>query len=145
MKTRKVIVCGLLAGLASFIVGTLLYMNPLTSGIYAANVSPCARSMELFGGTMYWLLFMLAGGLVSAVFLAVLYSYTEKGLSIRPVWKKGLFFGFLLWLVMGLPQAYNTWLLYDFSTTLIMVETFNGLIGGLTAGVVLAWLWARLK
>jgi hypothetical protein len=144
MDFKRIILSGLIAGLAAFIVGSILYMNPLFSSFYASATTGCSKSMDLFGGTMNWLVFMWAGGMVSAVFLAALYSYTEKGLK-GAVWKKGLFFGILMWLVAGLPTAYNTWLLHNYPDSLILIELFNGLIGGLVGGIVLAVAYEKLK
>jgi len=146
MELKKIIFAGLVAGAASFFVGSILYMNPLVSGLYASfGHSPCSKPMDVFGGVGGFLSLMFAGGLVSAIFLSALYSYTEKSLGIASVWKRGLFFGFLLWLVSKLPASYYSWLLYNYPTTLNLIEAFNGLIGGLVAGVVLALMFERLE
>lgn len=146
MNPKKVVFAGLISGLAAFLVGNILYMNPLVSGIYSQYSGySCSKPMDSFGGIVPWLLLMMAGGLVSAVFTAFLYAYTEKGINIKPVWKKGLLFGFLLWLVTKLPTSYYTWLMYTYPNTLNAVETFNGLVGGLVAGVVLAYLYDKWK
>jgi hypothetical protein len=101
--------------------------------------------MDTFGGLGNWMLLMLIGSLFSTVFLAILYSYTEKGIGIQSIWKKGLFFGFLLWLASKLPTSYYTWLMYTYPDVLNVIETINGLIGGIVAGVVLAFLYERIK
>jgi hypothetical protein len=146
MSTKKIVISGLISGLVAFVVGSLLYMNPLVSGIYSKYSDyPCSKPMDMFGGLGNWMLLMLIGGLFSTVFLAVLYSYTEKGIGIQSTWKKGLFFGFLLWLVSKLPTSYYTWLMYTYPNVLNVIETINGLIGGIVAGVVLAFLYERIK
>lgn len=61
------------------------------------------------------------------------------------MWKKGLFFGILLWLVSKVPASYYTWLMYTYSNTLNLIETFNGLVGGIVAGVVMAEVYERMK
>nr|QBM01358.1 hypothetical protein [uncultured archaeon] len=146
MKTKKIIVSGLIAGIVAFIVGSLLYMNPLVSGVYAQYSNyPCSKPMDVFGGLINWLFLMLIGGVVSAVFMAFLYAFTEKGIDIKPAWKKGLLFGFLLFLVNKLPTSYYSWLMYTYPNVLNVIETFNGLIGGLVGGVTLAVVYAKLK
>jgi hypothetical protein len=145
MKFKKIILSGLIAGLLAFIAGSILYMNPLVSDIYSSNTFIGSKPMDLFGGTMNWLALMMIGGLVSTVFLAFLYSYTEKGIKIKSTWKKGAFFGFLLWLVTTLPASYNAWLMYTIPEILITIELFNGLIGGLVAGITIAILFEKLK
>ncbi len=146
MKTKKILISGLVAGLAAFLVGSVLYMNPLVSSIYSQYSNyPCSKPMGLFGGLGNWLLLMMVGGLVSTIFLAILYSYTEKGIGIKSAWKKGLLFGVLLWLVSKVPTSYYTWLMYTYPDILNLIETFNGLIGGIVAGVVLAVVYEKLE
>lgn len=143
MDFKKIIPVGLLAGIASYIVGTILYMNPMASSIYAsAAASYCAKPMEPF---VPWLMLMFAGGIVSSILLTALYSFTEKGISIKPSWKKGLFFGALFWLVAGFPAAYNTWLLHSYPDAMIALEAFNGLMGALTAGIVMGVAYGKIK
>jgi hypothetical protein len=143
MNWKKIILVGLAAGISSFIVGSILYMNPMASGIYSASAaSYCAKPMEPFAG---WMLLMFAGGLVSAMLLTLLYSYAEKGIAIKQNWKKGLFFGFLFWIVSGLPTAYNTWLLHSYPDAIVLLEAFNGLVGLLVAGTVIGLVYEKIK
>lgn len=146
MNFKTTVISGLVAGLAAFLVGNILYMNPFVSGVYSQYSDyPCSKPMDSFGGLGNWLLFMMAGGLVSTVFLAFLYAYTEKGINIKPAWKKGFFFGVLLWLVSKVPASYYTWLMYTYPNVLNAIETFNGLVGGIVAGVVLALVYEKLN
>ena len=145
LSLRKILISGLAAGLLSFIAGSILYMNPLTAGVYGNNANwQCSKPMESFGGLGVWLALMLLGGLVSTVFMAVLYAYTEKALPGGP-WIKGLFFGVLLWLVSKVPASYYTWLMYTYPNMLNLIETFNGLVGSIVAGVTLAVLYEKLS
>jgi len=146
MNMKKISISGLLAGLASFLVGSFLYMNPLVSGIYAEHGNWVgSKPMESFGGITNWMILMLIGGLISTVFVAFLYSYTEKGIGIKSTWKKGLFFGFLLWLVYKVPSSYYIWLMYSIPNILNVIETINGLVGSIVAGIVMAILFERIK
>lgn len=115
MKIKKIVVSGLIAGLAAFLVGNVLYMNPIVTGLYPEYSDwPGMKPMDYFGGLGNWLILMLVGGLISTILLTVLYSYTEKGLDMKSVWKKGLIFGILLWFVSTLPNSYYTWLMYTY-------------------------------
>lgn len=148
MNLKKIIIVGIITEVAAFIVGCLLYMNPMNSSIYAsvsASGAYCAKSMELFGGTVNWLGFMLLGGLVSSILMTLLYSFAEKGLPLTPSWKKGLAFGFLFWLAAGVPNSYNTWLLHSYPVSIIGLETFNGLIGALVAGLVIGTAYEKIN
>jgi len=35
MNTKKIVIPGLVSGFVAFVVGSILYMNPLVSGIYS--------------------------------------------------------------------------------------------------------------
>ena len=146
MRLKKIFISGLIAGLIAFLGGSILYINPLVSGIYSKYGDwPGSKPMDYFGGLGNWLALMLVGGLASTVFLAILYSYTEKGIDIKSTWKKGLFFGLLLWLVSTVPNSYYTWLMYSYPDILNIIEAFNGLVGSIVAGIVLATLYEKLK
>jgi hypothetical protein len=143
MDLKKIILVGLVAGIASYVVGTILYMNPFAASIYAsAAASYCAKPMEPF---VPWILMMFVGGILSSILMTVLYSFTEKSIDKKPGWKKGMFFGALFWLVAGLPSAYNTWLLHSYPDAMIALEAFNGLIGALTAGIVMGIAYEKIK
>jgi len=146
MNWKKIIVSGLVAGLVAFIVGSLLYMNPLVADIYAQEGTWAgAKPMDEFGGLGNWMLLMFAGGIVAAVFIALLYSYTEKGIDIKSTWKKGALYGFLFWLATA-PQAhFNVWLMYNVPDILNQIELVNSLIGSLALGITLAIVYEKVK
>ena len=77
--------------------------------------------------------------------LFMFYSFAEKGLPLTPSWKKGLAFGFLFWLAAGVPNSYNTWLLHSYPVSIIGLETFNGLIGALVAGLVIGTAYEKIN
>ena len=79
MNWKKIIIAGLLAAVMSFAAGSVLYMNPWVSDIYAQHGTwPGAKSMDEFGGLGNWMFLMLLGSLAAGVFIAILYSYTEN-------------------------------------------------------------------
>lgn len=146
MNWKKIIIAGLIAGIVSFIVGSILYMNPLVSDIYAQHGTwPGAKSMDEFGGLGNWMLLMFAGGLIAAVFIALLYSYTEKAIKIKQTWIKGAFYGFLFWLATAPQYHYNVWLMYQVADVINIIELFNSLIGSLVLGITLALVYKKIK
>lgn len=146
MNFKKIIIAGLIAGIVSFIVGSILYMNPWVSDIYAQyGTWPGTKSMDEFGGLGNWMLLMFAGGLVAAVFIAVLYSYTEKGIKIKAAWKKGALYGFIFWLATAPQYHFNIWLMYQIPDIINYIELFNGLIGSLALGITLALVYEKIK
>ena len=146
MNWKKIIIAGLLAAVMSFAAGSVLYMNPLVSDIYAQHGTwPGAKSMDEFGGLGNWMFLMLLGSLAAGVFIAVLYSYTEKGIKIKPTWKKGAFYGFLFWLATAPQYHYNVWLMYQVADVINIIELFNSLIGSLVLGIFLAAIYEKIK
>ncbi len=143
MDFKKIILVGLIAGIASYMVGTILFMNPMAASIYASSAaSYCAKPMDPL---VPWLLMMFAGGIISSILMTVIYSFAEKSINKKPGWKKGMFFGALFWIAAGLPAAYNTWLLHSYPDAMIALEAFNGLIGALTAGIVMGIAYEKIK
>ncbi|MEA2004025.1 MAG: hypothetical protein U9O53_03625 [archaeon] len=147
LDLKQALIAGFIAGIVAFVVGSLLYMNPLTSGIYGQHSDwPGLRPMDfLGGGSAGWMILMLVGGIVSTMIVAVFYAYIEKAIQIDAVWKKGAVFGIFLWLVSTLPNAYYTWLMYMYPVALNLIELFNGLAGGLVAGIVIAVMYDKRK
>lgn len=143
MNFKKILKAGIIAGIASFIIGNILYMNPLTAGIYSASSAAyCSKDMNLFGGIVPWIGLMFIGGMLSAIVLAIIYSLAEKEIPGNAL-KKGILFGSLFWLASGLPNAYYTWLLHSYPDAMILIEAVNGLIGTLVVGIVIAIIFER--
>jgi len=145
MDFKRIVLAGLAAGIAAFIVGSMLYMNPLVAGIYAQGDWPGAKPMDDFGGVGNWMLLMFAGGLAAALLIGIFYSYTEKALDIKPAWRKGALFGFLFWLATAPQVHYNIWLMYKVPDIINIIELFNGLVGSLTLGIVLAVVYEKMR
>jgi hypothetical protein len=143
---KRIALSGLAAGLVGFIVGSIFYMNPLVMDIYSQHADwPGAKSPECFGGMGPWLLLMLIGALVGTMLIAVLYSYTEKGIKLKPEWKKGALFGFLIWLAFSLPVLYATWLMYAVPEVLLVMNIFGDLFSSLATGITLAVVYRKVK
>ena len=137
-KAKRVLIAGIVAGIVSFLVSTALFFTPMVSEIYDAFPTGTTKEMVLFGSSMNWLAAMLLGGVVFTVFIAALYAYAEKALPAKAPWKKGLCFGFLLWLVTTIPAAFTTFMVRVYPEALIPVEAAIGLISALITGMVLA-------
>lgn len=132
---KAIIISGLVAGVVAFIIDMVFFLNPLISETYSQYI-------DLIKPTNY--LAWLFGSLFSTFFLAILYFYTERGIGIKSIWKKGLFFGFLFWLVSSIPISYFIWLKFNYPDIIIM-ETINRLIGNIITGILLATIYKKLK
>ena len=144
-NAKRVLIAGIVAGIVSFLVSTAIFFTPMVSEIYDAFPTEGAKEMVLFGSSMYWLAAMFLSALVFTVFIAALYAYAEKALPVKAPWKKGLCFGFLLWLVTTIPDAFSTFMVRVYPETLLTLEAIIGLISALITGLVLAIVYAKIK
>jgi len=146
MGLREVAISGLVAGVVAFILSIAYFMSPFVSDFSAQYAGWTGyKGMESFGGYNNWLIFLLLGNIITLFFAAVLYSYTEAGIDVENIWKKGAFFGFLVFLVSSVPTAYFKWLLYSYSDVLNMVDIVGMLINGVVSGIVLAIVYEKLS
>lgn len=141
MNIGKAILAGLIAGIIAYLVGSALYMNPLTAGIYNQYQNLAGmRQPEFFGGLGNFLLLMALGGIVFTTIAAVFYALIHKSIPGKVI-TRGVIFGLFWWLLQTVPSGYYTWLLRDYPNILIGIELFNGLISSLTAGILIAVIY----
>lgn len=146
MNLKKIILTGLVSGLIAFIVGSILYLNPLVMGYYDEHGEwPGAKTPEMFGGMESWLLLMAVGMIVLTVFTVLLYSYVEKAIDFTPTCKKGAFFGLLLWLTYSIPSTYYTWLMSMYPDILLMIDLAISLPSNIIIGIVIAKLYEKIE
>lgn len=149
MKTRinykKAVVWGIIVFVFDSIVGNMLYMNPLVSGIFKTYEGhPSTKPMEYFDGVGNWLMLtMLFGALLVTAFIA-LYLVLYQSLP-GSGWRKGLFYGLMLGGVKAVPEAFNQWMIFDYPTELIVVQLVNTLLGLTIFGIVLSAVFGKFK
>ncbi len=143
VNVKKAALWGIVVLLIDMVVGNLLYMNPLVSGIYAQYEGhPSTKPMEAFGGLGNWLaLTMTFSIFLVAVFIALYLTLYDE--LPGQGWRKGLFYGLMLGVVKAVPEAFNQWMLFDYPTILIMLQLINTLIGLMIFGTVLAVIFKR--
>ena len=145
MGMKEVAIAGLVAGFVSFIIGIAFYMNPVISGIQSQYTWVGYKSMDFIGGLNNWYVLLLVSNLFLTFFIAILYSYTEQGIAIKSAWKKGLFFGFLLFLVSGFPSVCYKWMLSSYPDMLNVIDVVGFLVSNLIVGAVLAVVYEKLS
>ena len=129
MRIKRIITSGLIGGFTRFLIGSILYVSPWVPRLYQEYENLFAYgSMNYLGSTGTWPSFILIGDWLSAILMAILYSYTRKGLGKISKWKRGVFFGFLFWLVFNVPTSYHGWLLYDYPNMPDIIEILSGLM-----------------
>lgn len=127
---------GVAASIAWFIVGGALYMNPIVARIYKdAEKSPALKkwqSVPKYIGLQY--VGILAQCLLWALVFALVKPVLPDGVLM-----KGLVFGLILVAVKIFPRFYDMWIQSTYPNELLAIEFFNGTIGSLVIGTVLAY------
>lgn len=142
---KRILVSGGIAGIAAFLFGSILWMNPFVSSVYAKYGQwPGAKPVAEFGNLMNWMALMLLGSIASWVFMAVVWHYIEKGIPEKVVWERGAMFGTLMWFTVTVPHAWNTWLMYRVPGMILFTDTTLGFINSVLSGIVLASVYAKL-
>jgi hypothetical protein len=131
--------------LLNMIIGNLLYLNPLVSGIFEQFKNhPTIRSMEYFGGFGNWIALTLGFSLILESFVIFLYILLYNAIPSKG-WKKGLFYGLIIGLLRSIPEAFNQWTLFNYPDILILIQTINTFLGYLVFGVMLGFVFDKAK
>ena len=133
----QVLFGGVLAAVVWFVLGGVLYMNPLVAGFYReASGHPAVRQWE---SVPKYLLLQFGAILVQAVLWAFVYGLVRSALP-QGVWAGGLTFGGILVVTKILPRLIDMAIQTTYPGKLLAVELVNGTIGSLVIGLVLAWV-----
>lgn len=128
---------GAAASIAWFIVGGALYMNPIVAKIYKdAEKSPALKkwpSVPKYIGLQY------VGILAQCLLWALVFALVKPVLP-GGVLMKGLVFGLILVAVKIFPRFYDMWIQSTYPNELLAIEFFNGIVGSLVIGTVLAYV-----
>lgn len=114
-----------------FVVGGLLYMNPLVAKVYRRYEKH--PSMKTWDTQRRYLLgvFCIAG-LIPIFFIAVSYEY------LKPVdW---VLFGFLLCGIRIVPRCCDIWMQTSYPDKILFIELINGLILSFVIAVMFSFL-----
>lgn len=149
MKTainyKNAIVWGVVVLVVQMVIGNLLYMNPLVSGIFERYKGhPSIKPMDAFGGMGNWILLNLLFSVVLVVLFIALYLLIYRSLP-GSGWQKGLSFGLILGVIKAAPEAFNQWMLFTYPTSLIIVQLANSIIGLMIFGIVLSLVYKKFR
>lgn len=143
VNVKKAVLWGIVVLVIDMVVGNVLYMNPLVSGVFAQYEGhPSTKPMEAFGGLGNWLALTMVFGIVLVTVFIILYLTLFEALPGRG-WQKGLFYGLMLGVIKAVPEAFNQWMLFEYPTILIVLQLINTLVGLAIFGVVLAAIFER--
>jgi hypothetical protein len=131
----QIVLGGFLASVIWFIVGGILYMNPVVAKIYKKfENSPGYKKWK---DTKKYLINMyIFGILIQCLFFAFVYSF------IKPILPdilalNTLFFGLILIAVKILPRLFDMWTQSTYPNKLLAVEFVNGTIGSFVIALIL--------
>lgn len=142
---KKAILWGLVLYIIDAVVGGLLFMNPMVSGILDQYMGlPIMKPMDAIGGEGIWLSLMMLFNLFLIFIFISLYLILYKGLPGEG-WKKGLFFGVMLALITAVPEAFNQWMIFEYPNILILLQLMNTLVGLIIFGIALGIIFDKFK
>jgi hypothetical protein len=142
---KKAALGGVIVILLDMVVGNLLYMNPLVSGLYRQYEGhPSTKPMDYFGGLGNWLLLTFLFGIFFTILIIALYLLLYDRIS-GIGWQKGVTFGLMVGFIKAVPEAFNQWMIFDYPTILIVVQMINTLLGLTIFGILLAVIFEKLR
>lgn len=78
--------------------------------------------------------------LIIGVVLALAYNIVRKSMIGKTISARGIFYGFLIFLIAGIPSAISLYLLINLPSMLILFWAFENLVIYLVGGIAIAWL-----
>jgi hypothetical protein len=94
----------------------------------------------MFQMPAWWWVLLVVGNTVLAVAVAFVYAILYDGIPGRGV-RKGLWFGFLVWLAALLPVAFTLAVIVNVSATVVALATFEPLTEYLIYGAMMAAIY----
>lgn len=143
---KKAVLLSAIVYVIDAVIGNLLWLNPLVTGISAAYAGhPGTRSIDYFGGIGNWLALNMLFSLVLIGWITMLFVVLYPGLPGQG-WQKGIFFGLMLATLKAVPEAFNQFMIFDYPTIMIVIQLINTSIGMLVIGLALALVsgWLRV-
>lgn len=117
---------GILAAVAWFVVGGIVYMNPATAKIYKSYARhPSMKVWKTRQGYLLSVFFL--GGVLLCVPGAFIYYLLKPSLSGEFL-IDSLFFTSILVVVGIIPRGVNMWIQSSYPNKLLLIELFNGTI-----------------
>ncbi len=127
---------GIVATIAWFIIGGVVYMNPIVAKIYKKNEdSPGVKKRK--DTKTFMINTFVFSCLVQCIILAFVYSF------IKPILPESLilnflYFGIILVAVKIIPRLIDMWMQTSYPNKLLTIEFINGTIGSFVIALVFA-------
>ena len=137
VNIEKVVFAGILTMVAVVLLGWLT-SGWLFSWIY--DLAPNELWLRGESDTNAFLFWMYLGGLALMVLFALIYAVLYKAIPGKGL-TKGLWFGFFIWLVATLPEAFFYVIAVKVSTAYVIYAICLGLVENLLRGLIVAWIY----
>jgi uncharacterized membrane protein YeaQ/YmgE (transglycosylase-associated protein family) len=137
MKALKFIIAGIVFAIIAQIIHTvesMLTMNFYTDPAYFAVWSKIMMPGEGAPPTEFYI-YSIIFGIIAGIIYAMIYSMINKSIPGKTITNKGLYFGFLLFLV-GIPWSLTMYLLINLPTLLLVAWSITSLVIDLIFGVI---------
>jgi hypothetical protein len=139
MQIKKILVAGLVAGLAIFILS--MAFSSLAQWIWDFDMMEIAGMRESDDPVMA--LFFVHPWVLGFA-MAILYTYCGKALE-GDFLSKGACFGFLMWIVVGIPSAFLVFTSMDYPVGFTVNSVIGTLIYLLVSGILISKLFEWMK
>ena len=140
VKAWKIILAAIVFMIVSQVIHTVesmltmnYYTDPTYATVWSKIMMPTAGPPPI---EFYY--YSLTFSFITGLFFTVVYTVIGKSVLGNTVFKKGLIYGLLIWLVGGLSGSLAMVLLINLPIDLIAYWTVSGLIVDLVAGIVIA-------
>lgn len=127
--SKTVVIAGIVSGIALFIISSLGNMAVYPFYLESPSLWKPVNELWYVGIVLFYILAGLIFSLIYTVFMRTL-----KGRALG----KGLLYGSLVWFIGPLQGVLFTHLTMAVDVAIIVSWLFNGLIGSLVAGVIIA-------
>ena len=142
VKAWRVIIAGILFALIGQVIHTLgvflgmsYYMDPKYSSLWSKLMMPTAGPPP-----PSFMAYSLGFGIIIGILFSLVYAWIRGGLKGKSNVAKGLFYGFILFLVSCIPGFLSLYLLINIPLILNILWLVEGLIIDLIGGIVIALL-----
>jgi len=133
-NTFAVILTGIITGILSFIIGSVLWFAP-----WAIRINKNAQDLNIWKNlpVQTFLPLVFVWGIIFSVIMAMVYMFV-KDLLPGNLFLKGILFGVTIWFFKNLPEAVNNFLLINKPMDYTALELINSLIGLSVSGILIA-------
>jgi hypothetical protein len=138
----KILVAGILFAIISFAIhslGAFLGMSYYTDSTYSQVWSKLMMPAEGPPPPSF-MIYSFIFSLIAGILIALVYAWIMKGLKGKSGVSKGIFYGFMLFLVAGIPCFLSLYLLINIPVMLNFMWLVEGLIVYLIGGLIIGAL-----